>query len=102
MFGDLSLPDCVPSFLAALPENIRQEVIAEEQLRLQRIQERAQEQQQQAAQLGVSEVSAEFLAALPPSIQEEVRMLIDQLITITAGNNLQPVCIRSCVPNAEI
>ena len=43
-----------------------------EQLRIQRIQQRAQEQQQQAAQLGVSEVSPDFLAALPPSIQEEV------------------------------
>ena len=70
------LPDGVdPSFLAALPDYIRQEVIAE-QLRLQRIQERAQEQQQHAQQLGVSEVSAEFLAALPPSIQEEVRAVI--------------------------
>ena len=35
-----------------------------EQLRLQRIQQRAQEQQEQAAQLGVSEVNPEFLAAL--------------------------------------
>ena len=120
--GDL--PEGVdPSFLAALPENIRQEVMCStlvqkslpgnlfyftqccacerqllcsmtiftlylpycvvvmnggvlqvigEQLRLQRIQQRAQEQQQQAAQLGASEVSPEFLAALPPAIQEEV------------------------------
>ncbi len=61
-----------PSFLAALPENIRQEVIAE-QLRLQRIQQRAEQQQQQAAELGgVGEVNPEFLAALPPNIQEEV------------------------------
>ena len=62
-----------PSFLAALPESIRQEVIAE-QLRLQRIQQRAQEQQQQAQQLGVAEVDHEFLAALPPTIQEEVNV----------------------------
>ena len=67
-----ALPDGVdPSFLAALPDSIRQEVIAE-QLRLQRIQQRAQEQQEQAQQLGVSEVNADFLAALPPTIQEEV------------------------------
>ena len=66
------LPDGVdPSFLAALPDSIRQEVIAE-QLRLQRIQQRAQQQQQEAATLGVSEVNPEFLAALPPNIQEEV------------------------------
>jgi E3 ubiquitin-protein ligase HUWE1 len=69
--GDL--PEGVdPSFLAALPENIRQEVIAE-QLRLQRIQARAQQQQQQSAETpGVMEVNPEFLAALPPNIQEEV------------------------------
>lgn len=70
--GDL--PEGVdPSFLAALPENIRQEVIAE-QLRLQRIQQRAQQQQQQLAETpGAMEVNPEFLAALPPNIQEEVR-----------------------------
>lgn len=71
-FVDIILPDNVdPSFLAALPENIRQEVISD-QLRLQRIRQRAQEQQQEAATLGVSEVNPEFLAALPPNIQEEV------------------------------
>lgn len=68
-----SVPDGVdPSFLAALPDSIRQEVIAE-QLRLQRIRQRAQQQQQQAQSLGITEVNPEFLAALPPSIQEEVR-----------------------------
>ena len=60
-----------PSFLAALPEAIRQEVIAD-QMRLHRIQQRAQEQRQNVENLGVTEVSPEFLAALPPSIQEEV------------------------------
>ena len=46
-----------------------------EQLRLQRIQQRVQQQQQEAQSLGVSEVNPEFLAALPPNIQEEVRNL---------------------------
>ena len=41
-------------------------------MRLQRIQQNAQQQQQQAEQLGVTEVNPEFLAALPPNIQEEV------------------------------
>ena len=69
---DIPIPEGVdPSFLAALPDNIRQEVIAD-QLRLQRIQQRAEQQQQQAAELGVTEVNPEFLAALPPNIQEEV------------------------------
>ena len=66
------LPEGVdPSFLAALPDSIRQEVIAE-QLRLQRIQQRAQQQNQQVENTGVTEVNPEFLAALPPAIQEEV------------------------------
>ncbi|KAK6177350.1 hypothetical protein SNE40_015469 [Patella caerulea] len=70
--SDPNLPDGVdPSFLAALPENIRQEVIAE-QLRLQRIQQRAQQQAQAAESTGTMEVNPEFLAALPPAIQEEV------------------------------
>ena len=73
-FTGIEVPEGVdPSFLAALPENIRQEVIAD-QLRLQRIQQRAQQQQQQLAETpGVMEVNPEFLAALPPNIQEEVR-----------------------------
>ena len=60
-----------PSFLAALPENIRQEVIAE-QMRLQRIQQRAQQQALNTETVGGMEVNPEFLAALPPAIQEEV------------------------------
>lgn len=60
-----------PSFLEALPENIRQEVIAE-QMRLQRIRQSAREQAQTAQSTGSLQVSPEFLAALPPNIQEEV------------------------------
>ncbi|XP_049513921.1 E3 ubiquitin-protein ligase HUWE1-like [Dermacentor silvarum] len=81
ILGDVEIPEGVdPSFLAALPENIRQEVIAE-QLRLQRLRTHAQQQQQQQQQAAASsadgtatftEVNPEFLAALPPSIQEEV------------------------------
>ncbi|CAN8025340.1 unnamed protein product, partial [Ixodes persulcatus] len=78
ILGDVEIPEGVdPSFLAALPENIRQEVIAE-QLRLQRLRTRAQQQQQAAAAASAdgaatfTEVNPEFLAALPPSIQEEV------------------------------
>ncbi|BFZ10773.1 hypothetical protein BsWGS_13813 [Bradybaena similaris] len=77
---DPEIPEGVdPSFLAALPEHIRQEVISE-QLRLQRIRRRAQEQAQQNASASEAggegsstmEVNPEFLAALPPAIQEEV------------------------------
>lgn len=45
---------------------------------MQRIQERAQQQNEAAAQqahLGTTEVNPEFLAALPPAIQEEVGAL---------------------------
>ncbi|XP_018052863.1 PREDICTED: E3 ubiquitin-protein ligase HUWE1 isoform X6 [Atta colombica] len=65
------LPDGVdPSFLAALPEDMRDEVIAE-QLRLQRMRQRAQASVVEELS-GPIEVNPEFLAALPPAIQEEV------------------------------
>ena len=63
-----------PSFLAALPENIRAEVIADH-LRMQRIQQRRQDQQSTETP-GALEVNAEFLAALPPAIQEEVSLCL--------------------------
>lgn len=54
-------------FQAALPEDMRLEVI-EEQRRLQSIRQRAA----QNTEAGVTEVNPEFLAALPPNIQEEL------------------------------
>ncbi|UYV80320.1 HUWE1 [Cordylochernes scorpioides] len=84
VLGDVDLPEGVdPSFLAALPENIRQEVIAE-QFRLQRIRTRASNPVAESAAVAApgsssssstaafTEVNPEFLAALPPNIQEEV------------------------------
>uniref|UniRef100_A0A3Q1KBD0 E3 ubiquitin-protein ligase HUWE1 n=1 Tax=Anabas testudineus TaxID=64144 RepID=A0A3Q1KBD0_ANATE len=74
----ISLPEGVdPSFLAALPEDIRREVL-QNQLGI-----RPPSRPPAAANLpsstppvlggpGVTEVSPEFLAALPPAIQEEV------------------------------
>lgn len=56
-----------PSFLEALPSDIRQEVI-NNQLQMQRIQRRAEETGMDLN----SSVNAEFLAALPPNIQEEI------------------------------
>jgi len=76
ILGDLDIPEGVdPSFLAALPEDMRQEVI-EEQRRL--VRSRQQPPPQPAAGAaaavaqGMQEVNPEFLAALPPNIQEEV------------------------------
>lgn len=75
----ISLPEGVdPSFLAALPEDIRREVL-QNQLGI-----RPPSRPPAATSLpastapvlggpGVTEVSPEFLAALPPAIQEEVR-----------------------------
>lgn len=72
--ADSGVPEGLdPSFLAALPENIRAEVIADH-LRMQRIQQRSREQQQNQTAGGM-EVNPEFLAALPPNIQEEVSPL---------------------------
>ncbi|KAK7867832.1 hypothetical protein R5R35_008271 [Gryllus longicercus] len=70
--GEPELPEGVdPSFLAALPDEVREEVIAE-QLRLQRLRQRAVQQSSETAPTSVTEVNPEFLAALPPAIQEEV------------------------------
>ena len=70
----MEIPEGVdPSFLAALPDNIRQEVIAE-QLRLQRLRQRSLNVSSDNTNDGSSftEVNPEFLAALPVNIQEEV------------------------------
>ena len=84
------LPEGVdPSFLAALPEDMRQEVI-EEQRRLQNIRQRAA----QNTEAGVSEVNPEFLAALPPNIQEEVlaqQRMEQQRQAAVAANPEEPV-----------
>ncbi|KAK7072125.1 E3 ubiquitin-protein ligase huwe1, partial [Halocaridina rubra] len=72
ILGDIEIPEGVdPSFLAALPEDMREEVIAE-QLRLQRVRQRATENTRESNSGNVGEVNPEFLAALPPNIQEEV------------------------------
>lgn len=63
-----------PSFLEALPEDVRREVITE-QRRLMRLQQRTAANTsgiENNAAGGTSEVSPEFLAALPPALQEEV------------------------------
>lgn len=70
----MEIPEGVdPSFLEALPEDVRREVIAE-QRRLIRLQQRSQGAtcSDGSAGLLASEVSPEFLAALPPNLQEEV------------------------------
>lgn len=74
LIAGVEIPEGVdPSFLAALPDNIRQEVIAE-QLRLQRLRQRSLNVSSDNTNDGTSftEVNPEFLAALPVNIQEEV------------------------------
>ncbi|XP_055293949.1 E3 ubiquitin-protein ligase HUWE1 isoform X6 [Moschus berezovskii] len=72
----ISLPEGVdPSFLAALPDDIRREVL-QNQLGIRPPTRTAPSTNNSAPAVvgnpGVTEVSPEFLAALPPAIQEEV------------------------------
>ncbi|XP_074390353.1 LOW QUALITY PROTEIN: E3 ubiquitin-protein ligase HUWE1-like, partial [Zonotrichia albicollis] len=71
----ISLPEGVdPSFLAALPDDIRREVL-QNQLGIRppaRAPPAASPAPPVVANPGLTEVSPEFLAALPPAIQEEV------------------------------
>ena len=72
ILGNIEIPEGVdPSSLAALPEEMRQEVIAEH-LRLQRVRQRASDDIASSNNSQVMEVNSEFLAALPPNIQGEV------------------------------
>ncbi|XP_061178702.1 E3 ubiquitin-protein ligase HUWE1-like [Saccostrea echinata] len=106
-FGDF--PDGVdPSFLEALPENIRQEVIAE-QMRLQRIRQSAREQAQTAQSTGSLQVNPDFLAALPPNIQEEVlaqqrteqaRLAAVQQQSATSETPVDPVSFLASLPSS--
>lgn len=105
LLGNIEIPEGVdPSFLAALPEDMRQEVIAE-QLRLQRLRQRARAQATDTTNQAVLEVSAEFLAALPPNIQEEVlaqQRLEQQRTTVPANPNepVDPADFLSTLPPA--
>ncbi|XP_078678082.1 E3 ubiquitin-protein ligase HUWE1-like isoform X6 [Branchiostoma floridae x Branchiostoma belcheri] len=75
--SDVQLPEGVdPSFLAALPEDIRQEVLRT-QLGIRRTPPTAQAGNSSGSSSSTAapdsvQVSPEFLAALPPEIQEEV------------------------------
>ena len=72
ILGDLEIPEGVdPSFLAALPEDMRREVI-EEQRRLLRSRQPPPAPVAAAESESMAEVNPEFLAALPPNIQQEV------------------------------
>ncbi|XP_004536763.1 E3 ubiquitin-protein ligase HUWE1 isoform X2 [Ceratitis capitata] len=92
--GDLQVPEGVdPSFLAALPAEMREEVI-NEHLRMQRIRQRAQQNAIQVAHDSLIEVNPEFLAALPPNIQTEVLMqqrIEQQRQAASAANPDDPV-----------
>jgi hypothetical protein len=59
-----------PSFLAALPEDLREEVVAD-QLRMQRARQVAEAQGESSGEQALA-VNPEILANLPPNIQEEV------------------------------
>ncbi|KAG8038907.1 hypothetical protein G9C98_003214 [Cotesia typhae] len=100
---ELQLPDGVdPSFLAALPDEMRDEVIAE-QLRLQRIRQRTQATVVEEV-TGPIEVNPEFLAALPPAIQEEVlaqQRLEQQRHAAASANPADPVDAAAFFQNLQ-
>ncbi|XP_034939530.1 E3 ubiquitin-protein ligase HUWE1 isoform X2 [Chelonus insularis] len=100
---ELQVPDGVdPSFLAALPDEMRDEVIAE-QLRLQRIRQRAQATVVEEV-TGPVEVNPEFLAALPPAIQEEVlaqQRLEQQRHAAASANPSDPVDAAAFFQNLQ-
>ncbi|XP_048511685.1 E3 ubiquitin-protein ligase HUWE1 isoform X4 [Athalia rosae] len=97
------LPDGVdPSFLAALPEDMREEVIAE-QLRLQRIRQRTQATVVEEP-TGPVEINPEFLAALPLAIQEEVlaqQRLEQQRHAAASANPEDPVDAAAFFQNLQ-
>ncbi|XP_063994967.1 E3 ubiquitin-protein ligase HUWE1 isoform X2 [Diachasmimorpha longicaudata] len=101
--SDSQIPDGVdPSFLAALPEEMRDEVIAE-QLRLQRNRQRAQATVVEEG-TGPVEVNPEFLAALPPAIQEEVlaqQRLEQQRHAAASANPADPVDAAAFFQNLQ-
>ena len=91
-----------PSFLAALPDDMRDEVIAE-QLRLQRLRQRAQANVVEEV-AGPVEVNPEFLAALPPAIQEEVlaqQRLEQQRHAAASANPEDPVDAAAFFQNLQ-
>ena len=66
------LPEGIdPTFLAALPDSIRQEVLAQYERDQQRQQQQRQQPHPPVTELSTS-INPEVLAALPPEIQEEV------------------------------
>ncbi len=84
------LPEDVdPSFLAALPEEMRQEIIDDQRRRRRAAQQQTQAAAASATQGELTEVSPEFLAALPPNLQEEVlaqqRMEAQRRAAVTAN-----------------
>lgn len=92
-----------PSFLAALPEEMREEVISEH-MRIMRMQERARTQVMQVEQQAVVEVNPEFLAALPPNIQEEVltqQRIEQQRQAAAAANPNDPVDAAAFFQNLQ-
>ena len=67
--NDNELPDDIdPTFLAALPDSIRREVLSQ----YMREQHRSLQQSQQSTNQFATSINPEVLAALPPEIQEEV------------------------------
>ena len=79
-----SMPEELDStFLEALPESIREELISQHAAEMQRRQLQARRSRNDASDGNfVSTISPEFLAALPPNIQEEVSCNVAHFVCI--------------------
>ena len=99
----MQLPEGVyPSFLAALPENIRQEVL-QEHLGIRHATHppsgavppaAPSSSQGEPASASLSQVNPEFLAALPPHIQEEVSVISEYPLILSSPNLVSNICIK--------
>ena len=84
MIDGVQIPEGVdPSFLEALPEAIRREVIAE-QLALRRTPAPSSGPSTSSGgeNSGTLNVSPEFLAALPPEVQDEVSLVFKMIFVL--------------------
>ncbi|XP_071445079.1 E3 ubiquitin-protein ligase HUWE1 isoform X2 [Hetaerina americana] len=100
--GNVILPEGVdPSFLNALPDDMREEVVAE-QVRLQQVRQTQATADESVAEVPETEVNPDFLAALPPYIQEEVlaqQRVEQQRQAASAANPDDPVDAVAFIQN---
>ena len=94
ILGDMEIPEGVdPSFLAALPDDMRQEVVAE-QLRLQRIRQRFRQAQtsQQQPTMEVSQVQNNRRLRSAPDNVSVIRLIVHRCHVSASKCNYDSIC----------